>query len=260
LGNSKLKGEELKTFLEAKVKQFNSLEFIANDPISIPHRFSKKQDIEIAGLFAAVLAWGQRKTIIRKCSELLSRMDNDPHRFILDHKPRDLKQFMDFKHRTFNPTDTLYFIESLNSIYTKHNSLEDLFLVDPSDVTIEKGLINFHESFFSLEDHPHRTKKHIPTPVRKSTCKRMAMYLRWMVRIDSAGVDFGLWNRISPSKLVCPCDLHVDRVARKLKLIKRKQTDWQTVLELTANLRKMDPVDPVKYDFALFSLGVEQKF
>jgi uncharacterized protein (TIGR02757 family) len=260
LGNAKLKGEELKDFLDGKVRQFNNVAFIENDPISIPHRFTKKQDIEIAGLFAAILAWGQRKTIIRKCSELLDRMDTDPHQFILNHTSRDLKKFLDFKHRTFNPTDALYFIESLKHIYSRHQSLEDLFLVQPSDETIENGLINFHEKFFSLPDHPHRTKKHIPTPVRKSTCKRMAMYLRWMVRSDSTGVDFGIWQQIRPSKLVCPCDLHVDRVARKLKLIKRKQTDWQTVLELTGNLRKMDPADPVKYDFALFSLGIEEKF
>jgi uncharacterized protein (TIGR02757 family) len=248
----------LKEFLNDKYDQFNKPGFIENDPISIPHTFSKKQDIEIAGLFAAVLAWGQRKTIIRKCKELLERMDNDPHNFILHHKEKDLNRFDGFKHRTFNSTDTLYFIESLRTFYRKGNSLEDAFYISAGDTTIEKGLVQFHREFFSLEDHPHRTKKHLPTPERKSTCKRINMYLRWMVRSDNNGVDFGIWKRISPSQLVCPCDLHVDRVARKLKLIRRKQTDWQTALELTENLRKLDPNDPVKYDFALFGLGIQE--
>ncbi len=254
----KFSTEELKSFLDEKVQQFNVSGFVEFDPVSIPHAYSKKQDIEIAGLFAAVLAWGQRKTIIRKCNELLDRMDRDPHNFILNHKPNDLKRFNDFKHRTYNPTDALYFIESLQAIYRKHDSLENSFFVSTADETIENGLIQFHKIFFSLEQHPHRTKKHLPTPERKSTCKRIAMYLRWMVRQDSKGVDFGIWKKISPAQLVCPCDLHVDRVARRLKLIKRKQTDWQTVLELTSSLRRLDPHDPVKYDFALFGLGIEE--
>jgi len=254
----KLSQEELKEFLDKKVEQFNRPAFITNDPISIPHSFSKKQDIEIAGLFAAVLAWGQRGTIIKKCRSLLQMMDNDPHQFILHHGEKDLKPFLEFKHRTFNPTDTLYFIELLRWYYRQHASLEDAFRVDPSEETIGRGLVNFQEMFFGLEQAPHRTRKHIPSPARKSTCKRMVMYLRWMVRQDNKGVDFGIWKKISPAQLVCPCDLHVDRVARKLKLIRRKQTDWQTALELTAKLRKLDPTDPVKYDFALFGLGIEE--
>lgn len=250
--------EQLKDFLDEKVSQFNKPGFIENDPIGIPHLFKKKQDIEIAGLFAATLAWGQRVTIIRKCRELLAMMDNDPYQFILHHKEKDLKPFLNFKHRTFNATDTLYFIESLKSFYSNNNTLEKAFLVKPGSETVEGGIIHFHNQFFSLKDHPRRTKKHVATPERKSTCKRLSMYLRWMVRHDKAGVDFGLWKDINPSQLVMPCDLHVDRVARKLKLIKRKQTDWQTVLELTTNLRKLDPTDPVKYDFALFGLGVEE--
>ena len=254
----KLSSAELKEFLDQKVDQFNRPGFIENDPICIPHAFNKKQDIEIAGLFAAVLAWGQRVTIIKKCKSLLQMMDNDPHQFILNHKPKDLKPFQEFKHRTFNPTDTLYFIELLRWYYGKHDSLEDAFLVDPSEETIGKGLVYFQQMFFSLDDAPHRTRKHIPSPDRKSTCKRMVMYLRWMVRQDKKGVDFGIWKKISPAQLVCPCDLHVDRVSRKLKLIKRKPTDWLTALELTANLRKLDPQDPVKYDFALFGLGIDE--
>lgn len=250
--------KELKEFLDEKVAQFNQPGFIENDPIGIPHRFKKKQDIEIAALFAAVLAWGQRKTIINKCSELLAMMDNDPHEFVLNHQERDLKVLTQFKHRTFNGTDTLYFIEFLKSHYQQHASLENLFSIPASEQTIEKGLIKFHHQFFSLQEAPTRTRKHISTPERGSTCKRLSMLLRWMVRQDTAGVDFGIWKLISPSQLVCPCDLHVDRVARQLKLIKRKQTDWQTALELTDALRTLDAKDPVKYDFALFGLGIEE--
>ena len=249
---------DIKTLLDAKVEQFNRPAFIPNDPISIPHRFQKKQDIEISGLFAATLAWGQRKTIINNCNRLMDWMDNAPHEFILHHKEEDLKKFLGFKHRTFNTTDLLYFIEFLSWYYSNYISLEDAFVV-PGD-TVEPGLVNFHDLFFSLPDFPKRTIKHVSTPARKSACKRINMYLRWMVRSDNKGVDFGIWKKIKPSQLICPCDVHVDRVARKLKLIRRKQVDWQTALELTANLRLLDPVDPVKYDFALFGLGVEEKF
>jgi len=248
---------ELKDFLDEKVRLYNQPNFIENDPISIPHFFSKKQDIEIAGFWAAILAWGQRKTIISKCKELFHMMDNAPHDFISNHSENELKPFVNFKHRTFNGTDTLYFIHFLRHHYSKHSSLEQAFSDGiSSSVNVENNLVNFHRQFFSLEDHPERTKKHIATPARKSACKRINMFLRWMVRSDDCSVDFGIWNQIKPHQLVCPCDLHVDRVARKLGLIKRKQTDWQTALELTENLKKMDPDDPVKYDFALFGLGV----
>ena len=252
------KPADLKSFLDEKVEKFNRPAFITYDPVSIPHLFSGKQDIEIAGLFAAVLAWGQRVTIINKCKELMAWMDHDPYNFILNHRKTDLKPFQNFRHRTFNGTDALYFIEALKFIYRKHSSLEDAFVVAPAEETVEQGIIRFHHLFFSLEDHPHRTQKHLSTPERKSTCKRINMYLRWMVRKDNCGVDFGLWKKISPAQLVCPCDLHVDRVARMLKLVRRKQTDWLTALELTSSLRKLDPEDPVRYDFALFGLGVEE--
>ena len=209
---------------------------------------------------AAVLAWGQRVTIIRKCKELIAFMDNDPYQFILHHKEKDLHPFVAFKHRTFNGTDALYFVEFLSQFYKKHNSLEEAFLADETKETVEQNLIAFHRLFFGLPDFPSRTKKHVSTPERKSACKRINMFLRWMVRSDNHGVDFGVWKKISPSQLICPCDLHVERVARKLKLIKRKQMNWETALELTANLRILDPFDPVKYDFALFGLGVEEKF
>jgi uncharacterized protein (TIGR02757 family) len=250
--------EQLRDFLEHKADQYNQPGFIANDPIVVPHNFTRRQDIEIAGLFAAVLAWGQRVTIIRKCRELLAFMDNSPFDFIKHHSEQDLKKFVDFKHRTFNATDTLYFISFLQWYYRHHDSLEEAFVFSPECESTETGLIRFHDLFFSLPDFPNRTRKHIATPVRKSTCKRLNMYLRWMVRYDNRGVDFGLWKKISPAQLICPCDLHVDRVARKLKLIRRKQTDWLTTVELTSNLRKFDPVDPVKYDFALFGLGIEE--
>jgi uncharacterized protein (TIGR02757 family) len=252
----------IKSFLDEKYELYNRPSFIPNDPVSIPHLFKKKQDIEIMGLWAAVLAWGQRKTIINKCNELINLMDYSPYDFVLNHKTNDLKRFLKFKHRTFNDTDTLYFIEFFRNHYSKYNSLEDAFVkgIKQSDKNIENGLIYFHEYFFSMEDFPQRTKKHISTPARNSACKRLNMFLRWMVRKDDNGVDFGIWKKIKPSQLVCPCDVHVERVARKLKLIKRKQMDWQTAVELTENLKQFDPKDPVKYDFALFGLGVEEKF
>jgi uncharacterized protein (TIGR02757 family) len=185
-------------------------------------------------------------------------MDNDPHQFVLHHSKSDLRSLEKFKHRTFNAVDTKYFITFLKWYYSHHNTLEDAFLIPSNHETIEAGLSHFHKLFFTLSNHPSRTKKHVATPERKSTCKRLNMYLRWMVRRDGRGVDFGIWKNIDPAKLVCPCDVHVDRVARKLKLINRKPTDWQTALELTNNLQKLDATDPVKYDFALFGLGIEE--
>ncbi|MEQ8473187.1 MAG: TIGR02757 family protein [Marinoscillum sp.] len=253
---------DLKPFLDQKVAQYNQPGFIENDPIVIPHGYSSQQDIEIAGFVAAILAWGQRVTIIRKCKEFFQMMDNAPYDFILNHQEEDLKPFLEFKHRTFNATDALYFIEFFRTHYLVYDSLEDAFLVrgDLKSPNTEHHLIGFFEQFFALPDHPRRTYKHIPNPMRKSACKRISMFLRWMVRSDDQGVDFGLWGRIKPSQLVCPCDLHVDRVGRKLGLITRRQTDWTTAIELTENLKRLDPEDPVKYDFALFGLGVEEKF
>ncbi|GAA0879943.1 TIGR02757 family protein [Algoriphagus jejuensis] len=252
----------LKEFLDDKVSHYNRPEFIANDPICIPHRFNKKQDIEIAGFFASILAWGQRKTIINKCVQLFELMDNAPHDFLLNHRESDLNAFLSFKHRTFNDVDTLYFIHFLSWFYREHESFEEAFLIGQTGEIDAMGSIlsQFHGFFFSLPDFPNRTKKHIATPARKAACKRINMYLRWMVRSDDSGVDFGLWKKISPAQLICPCDLHVDRVGRKLGLITRKQTDWLTAVELTQRLREFDPVDPVKYDFALFGLGIEERF
>lgn len=252
--------ENLKSFLDEKVAQYNRPEFIANDPIVIPHLFSKKQDIEIMGFWAATLAWGQRVTIIKKCKELIELMDGAPYDFIMNHEEPDLKKLLHFKHRTFNDIDTLYFISFFKHHYTHYQSLEDAFIPADGNYSPFMGLGGFRSYFFSLPDYPHRTMKHVSSPAQKSTCKRLNMFLRWMVRKDDQGVDFGIWNKIKPANLICPCDLHVDRVARKLKLITRKQTDWQTAVELTENLRQLDPSDPVKYDFALFGLGIEERW
>jgi uncharacterized protein (TIGR02757 family) len=251
---------DIKNFLDSKVVQYNRPEFIVNDPVCIPHMFIQKQDIEIMGLWASVLAWGQRVTIINKCRELIGLMDGAPYDFIMNHEESDLKKLLNFKHRTFNTTDTLYFIKFFRYHYSNNDSLETAFMPPDGSYTPFRGLGGFRSYFCSLDDFPNRTKKHISSPSQKSTCKRLNMFLRWMVRKDDCGVDFGIWNQIKPADLICPCDLHVDRVARKLGLITRKQTDWQTAIELTERLREFDPVDPVKYDFALFVLGIEENF
>ena len=257
-----MKHNQLKTFLDTKVDEYNRLSFIVKDPISIPHLYSKKQDIEIAALFASVFAWGNRTTIINKSKELMQRMDHAPHDFCLNHGDDDLKKLLDFKHRTFNTTDLLYFVAFLRHHYSYHNSLEKAFShwMNKSDSTIENALIGFHDYFFSLEDYPLRTKKHIASPAKKSNCKRLNMFLRWMVRKDNNGVDFGIWNEIKPSQLVCPVDVHVSRVAKKLGLLQRQQTDWLAATELTTVLKSFDETDPVKYDFALFGLGAIDKY
>lgn len=254
--------QNLKEFLDSRVEKYNCPDFIQNDPVQIPHLFARKQDIEIMGFWAAVLAWGQRVTIINKCKELIRLMDNSPYEFVLNHSENDLKRFEHFVHRTFNGTDVLYFLHFFHTFYKQHDSLEIAFSksLNSKDETIENGLNGFYGIFFDSEYAPHRTRKHVAHPDCGSACKRINMFLRWMVRKDNKGVDFGIWDTIKPSQLVCPCDLHVDRVARKLNLITRKQTDWKTALELTAALREFDPFDPVKYDFALFGLGVEEKF
>jgi uncharacterized protein (TIGR02757 family) len=254
--------KKLKEFLDRKVDEYNQPSFIEYDPICIPHLFTKKQDIEIAGFFASIFAWGNRTTIINKSKELMKLMDNAPYDFCLNHDLGGLKRLMGFKHRTFNTTDLLYFIEFLKFHYQHNNSLETAFSkwMNKKDETIEKALIGFHDYFFSLHDAPVRTKKHIATPNRNSTCKRLNMFLRWMVRKDKQGVDFGIWKNITPSQLICPIDVHVARVARHFDLVQRKQIDWQTALELTNHLKKFDRNDPVKYDFALFGLGVNNQF
>jgi len=249
--------KELKAFLDKKVEHYNQPSFIKDDPVSIPHLFSRKQDIEIAGFFAAIFAWGNRTTIIRKSKELLDLMDNAPYEFCIHHQEKDLKKLLHFKHRTFHATDLLYFISFFKYHYQLHDSLESAF---KPYADMKEALTGFHHYFFSLEHVPARTKKHIATPERNSSCKRLNMYLRWMVRKDNKGVDFGLWSHISPADLISPIDLHVARVAKKLRLLKRKLPDWKAAEELTEKLRRFDKDDPVKYDFALFGLGIIDKF
>ena len=258
--------DEIHQLLDQKVKQYNHIEFIEKDPICIPHLFTKQQDIEIAGFFAAIFAWGNRTTIINKSKELLERMDNAPFAFCTQHQEKDLKKLLGFAHRTFNDTDLLYCVEFFKKHYSKNESLESAFFKSESIGSIkktnavEKALIHFQDYFFSLDDAPARTKKHIASPVSGSTCKRLNMFLRWMVRKDKQGVDFGIWKKISPADLIMPIDVHVARVSRGLGIVKRIQTDWQTAIELTNYCRTLDPKDPVKYDFALFSLGVIEKY
>ena len=252
---------DLKNYLDECVERFEKPDFIADDPIGIPHRFTKQEDIEIMAFWSSMLAWGQRKTIINSANRLVELMDGAPHDFILNHKERDRAPFESFKHRTFQALDTLYFLEFFQQYYKKNSSLETAFSrhLTSDCVTIEKALIGFHNDFFSLEDAPQRTRKHIATPERGSTCKRLNMFLRWMVRSNEKGVDFGLWKNISTSQLLMPLDVHVERVARKFSMLEREKTDWKTVLELTENLRNFDPNDPVKYDFALFGIGILEK-
>jgi len=250
--------EQLKIRLDEAVDRFNQSSFIQDDPIQIPHQFTRLQDIEIMGFWVAMLAWGQRKTIINKSMELIQLMDGAPYDFIVNHQEQDREAFLSFKHRTFQATDTLYFLEYLQQYYRQQESLEHAFAkhLSPEEETIEAALIGFHQDFFSLPFAPKRTQKHIATSARKSTCKRLNMFLRWMVRKDDRGVDFGLWQQIRPAQLLMPLDVHVERVARHLNLLTRKQRDWKAVLELTEHLRAFDSEDPVKYDFALFGMGV----
>ena len=254
--------KKLQDFLNKKVDEYNQPFFIVPDPICIPHLFTKKQDIEIAGFFAAIFAWGNRTTIINKSKELMMLMDNAPHEFCLHHTAADLNRLLHFKHRTFNPTDLLYFIDFFQHHYSKNESLESAFTqtLKTNDTNIENGLNGFYNYFFSLENVPKRTLKHIASPFKKASCKRLNMYLRWMVRDDKKGVDFGIWKAISPSQLIIPLDLHVARVARHFGLLNRKPTDWLAAVELTEAMKTLDKKDPAKYDFALFALGVLEKF
>jgi uncharacterized protein (TIGR02757 family) len=188
-------------------------------------------------------------------------MNMSPLEFCTNYSKKDFKRLKGFKHRTFSEEDLVYFVEFFHHHYRKWNSLEAAFSKSSGcdDDSTENALNAFKKCFFSF-DHLRRTEKHIASPSQKSTCKRMNMFLRWMVRNDKKGVDFGIWEKISPSQLVCPVDVHVARVARRLGLLKRKQTDWLAAIELTDNLKKLDGNDPVKYDFALFSMGAMEKF
>lgn len=259
-GTFHVRSENLRQWLDANADRHNRTAFIEGDPISVPHRFTGLQDIEIAGLFTAIMAWGQRATIIRKAIILMDLMDGAPYAFVRGHRPRDLKRFQAFCHRTLQPDDILYLIHVLRDFYARHDSLEDAFLegIGTGDQTTEGGLNAFYRMIFDRPDVMERTRKHIPAPVRKSSCKRINMYLRWMVRRDDRGVDFGRWQNIRMDQLVVPLDVHVSRVARELGLLHRKQDDWRAAVELTDALKCYDPSDPVRYDFALFGAGVSR--
>lgn len=242
--------EELKEYLDFKVEQYNNRTFIESDPIQLPHRFSKKEDIEIVSFLASTIAWGQRATIIKNGERLIEIMEHEPHEFILHYTPRELK----FVHRTFNAIDLDFFFRSLRNIYENHKGLEAAFSSHPEIAGVKGRIIHFRERFISIE-HEQRSQKHLSNPAKNSAAKRLNMFLRWMVRDDNQGVDFGIWKSISPSELYLPLDVHTSKHARALGLLSRKQDDWKALEELMENLRKFDPEDPVKYDFALFGIG-----
>ncbi|MFD1613992.1 TIGR02757 family protein [Gelatiniphilus marinus] len=254
-----MKKAALKEFLDAKVNQYNNPKFIETDPIKIPHKFDNKEDIEIAGFLTSTIAWGNRKSIINNANRLMELLDNAPYDFVLNHSQTDLDKLLPFVHRTFNGDDCAQFIKCLRHIYLNHSGLESVFAKHAETNSLQKSISNFKSVFFEIE-HLQRTKKHVSDPLKNSAAKRINMFLRWMVRNDSAGVDFGIWNSVSPTQLSCPLDVHSGNVARKLGLLNRKQNDAKALLELDTNLRKLDPKDPVKYDFALFGLGVFEGF
>ncbi len=254
-----LSRQQLFGILEEKASFYNSQQFIETDPIRIPHLFTLKEDIEISGFLSATLAWGQRVTIIRKSLEFMERMGNVPFDFVMNASGKDMDSLKTFVHRTFQSEDSLYFVHALQDIYKNHSGLERVFEAGYSqNQNIKDAIHHFRSVFFSTE-HLHRTRKHVPDPMTGSAAKRINMFLRWMVRTDNKGVDFGLWKSLSPADLMCPLDMHSGNVARRLGLLDRKQDDWRAVEELTANLRTFDPFDPVKYDFALFGSGVNEK-
>ena len=254
-----MKHSELKEFLDTKVDQYNNPKFIESDPIQIPHKFSLKEDIEIAGFLTATIAWGNRKSIIKNATYMMQLLDNSPYDFVINHSQNDLNALEKFVHRTFNGFDLIQFIKSLNHIYTVHNGLEAIFNKYGEKERLQFAIHKLKQHFFEIEHLP-RTKKHISDPLNKSAAKRINMFLRWMVRKDNAGVDFGIWKSLSPSLLSCPLDVHSGNVARKLGILKRKQNDAKALNELDTALRLLNPKDPVKYDFALFGLGVFEKF
>ncbi|MEC4117676.1 TIGR02757 family protein [Myroides phaeus] len=248
---------ELKEFLDEKVILYNNPDFITDDPVQIPHLYSLKEDIEIAGFLSATIAWGNRKMIIKNAHKMMDLMGNSPYDFVLNHSESNLENLNDFVHRTFNGVDFMTFVKSLKNIYTNHGGLEAIFATN--EYSVQQRISNFKKVFFEIE-HPSRTEKHISDPLKGSAAKRINMYLRWMVRQDNAGVDLGIWKSISPSELSCPLDVHSGNMARKLGILTRKQNDGKALLELDTALRDFDPTDPVKYDFALFGLGAIEKF
>lgn len=254
-----MNSSELKSFLDEKVVQYNTLDFIDSDPVQIPHLFSQKEDIEIAGFLSATIAWGNRKMIIKNSHKMMDLMGNAPYDFVMSHSENDLERMETFVHRTFNGQDFASFIRSLKNIYVNHNGLESVYAKNQELKTMQNSISEFKKTFFEIP-HQIRTQKHISDPQNNSAAKRINMYLRWMVRQDNKGVDLGIWKSISPASLSCPLDVHSGNVARKLGLLTRKQNDGKALAELDMKLREFDANDPVKYDFALFGLGVFEKF
>lgn len=254
-----MKQAELKEFLDQKVIQYNNPKFIESDPIQIPHQFQKKEDIEISGFLTATIAWGNRKSIINNANKMMQLLDNSPYDFIINHKISDLKSLKKFVHRTFNGDDFIQFVKSLQHIYISHNGLEAVFAKHAEPYSLQKSIHHFKSIFFEIP-HLDRSKKHVSDPLKNSAAKRINMFLRWMIRKDNCKVDFGIWESLNASQLSCPLDVHSGNIARKLKLLKRKQNDAKALIELDKKLRKLNPDDPVKYDFALFGLGAFENF
>lgn len=254
-----MKQSELRDFLNEKADLYNNPNFIESDPIQIPHLFTQKEDIEIAGFLSATIAWGNRKMIIQNSHKMMDLLGNAPYDFVMSHSKTDLERLDDFVHRTFNGGDLSTFIRSLQNIYQNHGGLEQIFAKNQQSDSMQLAISEFKKIFFEIE-HQSRTQKHVSDPMGNSAAKRINMFLRWMVRDDHKGVDLGIWKSLSPASLSCPLDVHSGNVARKLGLLKRKQNDGKALAELDAQLRKLDANDPVKYDFALFGLGVFEKF
>ncbi len=251
--------KELKEFLDEKANLYENFDFIESDPIQIPHRYSLKEDIEIAGFLSSIIAWGKRQMIIKNANRMMDLMGNSPFDFVLNHSEDDLANFDGFVHRTFNAEDFKFFIRSLKNIYNNHGGLENVIKPKSENDNYQLAIHDFKQIFFEIAHLP-RTQKHISDPVKGSAAKRINMFLRWMVRDTKKGVDFGIWKSHSAANLHCPLDVHTGNVARKLKILTRKQNDWKAIIELDITLRKFDKKDPVKYDFALFGLGVFEKF
>jgi uncharacterized protein (TIGR02757 family) len=254
-----MNAKELKDFLEVKVEQYHQPNFLKDDPISIPHHFNRKEDIEISGFLTATISWGNRKSIIKSANRLMEIMEWEPYRYIMEYHPAQSEDLSGFVHRTFNAEDLACFFSALKHLYSVYGGLEPIFARYQTKSNLQPAITAFKRHFFEQE-HLHRSTKHISDPEKGSAAKRINMFLRWMIRDNSGGVDFGLWPSLHPSQLSCPLDIHSGRVARKLGLLKRNQNDGKAVVELDINLRKLDPADPVKYDFALFGLGVFEKF
>ena len=255
----KISKVDLKGFLDEKVDKYNTIDFIADDPISVPHRYTSKEDIEISGLLAATIAWGNRKIIVRNGHRILDLLGDSPYDFVMSHNKYQLERFEGFVHRTFNHVDLKYFIKALKHIYETKGGIENVFKSHATKDSLQPAIHYFKKTFFEIP-HPSRTTKHISDPLNGSAAKKLNMYLRWMVRNDKRGVDFGIWQGIKSSQLSCPLDVHSGNIARKLGLLARKQNDSKAVVELDAKLRLLDKNDPVKYDFALFGLGIFERF